>query len=365
MPLYMDMHLLPGVRARDVAEAHRRDLLIQDDHRCNCMTYWIDEKRGNVFCLIEAPDRMAVREMHSKAHGLIPHKIIEVNSQLVESFLGRIADPDDAVMMDGFKVFQEASHRTLMVIRAPDPVLLRHALGDKTPGVLKSQQYIIQKELVAHQGSEVKQGGDDYIISFIAPAGAIQCALSIRDMLQDMLPDQATLRFGIHAGEPMSNNQQEVLFGDTIQLAGILSGLSGRHQLAISSAVRELAARDRVIMDDTIRKLTSTDEQFIQQLYQVLENTYTDPEINIEEYGQRMAMSHSQLYRKTVALTGLTPNHLLKEYRLHKARQLMRRGTATIAQVTYDTGFASPSYFTKVFKKEYGLLPNHYLELLS
>ena len=88
----MDLHILPGVKARDVAEAHLKDMLIQEDHACICMTYWIDEKRGNVFCLIDAPDKDAVIAMHNKAHGLVPNRIIEVNNTIVESFLGRISD---------------------------------------------------------------------------------------------------------------------------------------------------------------------------------------------------------------------------------------------------------------------------------
>jgi len=61
MPLYMDRHMLPGATAKEVAEAHRKDLLFQNEHNCTCMTYWIDEKRGNVFCLIEAPTKESVR----------------------------------------------------------------------------------------------------------------------------------------------------------------------------------------------------------------------------------------------------------------------------------------------------------------
>jgi hypothetical protein len=202
MPLYMDLHILPGVKARDVAEAHRADLLIQDDHRCSCMTYWIDEKRGNVFCLIEAPDRIAVSEMHRKAHGLIPHKIIEVNSRLVEMFLGRISDPDDAIMMDGFKVFSDESQRTILVIRRRDPVLLKHELGEKAAGVQRSQHYIIQKELASHEGTEIKHGSDDYIASFVSAANAIKCAAAIRDILSGMSSENTGLRFGIHAGDP-------------------------------------------------------------------------------------------------------------------------------------------------------------------
>src|SRR6185503_15065563 len=104
MPIYMDVHIVPGVKAKDVAEAHRKDLLHQDEHHCKCMTYWIDEERENIFCLIEAPNKDAVVEMHNKAHGLVPNKVIEVRSELVESFLGRIYDTEDAkTTNDGLK----------------------------------------------------------------------------------------------------------------------------------------------------------------------------------------------------------------------------------------------------------------------
>src|ERR1700760_735172 len=108
MPIYMDVHIVPGVKAQDVAEAHRKDLLHQEEHGCKCMTYWIDEQRENIFCLIEAPTKEAVEEMHKQAHGLIPNKIIEVNNTLVESFLGRIYDPENAeTTNEGLKVFTD------------------------------------------------------------------------------------------------------------------------------------------------------------------------------------------------------------------------------------------------------------------
>src|SRR5215467_4676853 len=108
MPIYMDVHLVPGVKAKDVAEAHRKDLLHQEEYNCKCMTYWIDEQRESIFCLIEAPEKSVVEELHRKAHGLIPNKIIEVNNNLVESFLGRIYDPSEAELTDdGLKVFTD------------------------------------------------------------------------------------------------------------------------------------------------------------------------------------------------------------------------------------------------------------------
>src|SRR3954468_10145256 len=108
MPIYMDVHNVPGVKAKDVAEAHHKDLFHQEEYGCKCLTYWIDEQRENIFCLIEAPEKDAVEKLHRKAHGLIPNKIIEENKTLVESFLGRIYDPEEATTTDnGLKVFSD------------------------------------------------------------------------------------------------------------------------------------------------------------------------------------------------------------------------------------------------------------------
>jgi hypothetical protein len=122
MRIYMDVHIVPGVNARDAAQAHQKDMLMQEDHACKCMTYWVDEERENVFCLIEAPDKEAVVAMHNRAHGLIPNKIIEVNQELVEAFLGRIYDPVNvATADDGLKVFNDPSFRIILFTSTKDP----------------------------------------------------------------------------------------------------------------------------------------------------------------------------------------------------------------------------------------------------
>jgi len=83
---------------------------------------------------------------------------------------------------------------------------------------------------------------------------------------------------------------------------------------------------------------------------------------NIDDYCGEMAMSKSQLYRKTIALTGLSPNLLLKEYRLEKAKELMKKQHYNIAQITFDSGFTSPSYFTKCFAEKFGCPPSLFVK---
>jgi hypothetical protein len=78
MPLYMDVHNLPGATAKDVAAAHIKDLQEQDKHGVRYLKYWVDEEQGKVFCLVEAPNAEAANSVHREAHGLVADAIFEV-----------------------------------------------------------------------------------------------------------------------------------------------------------------------------------------------------------------------------------------------------------------------------------------------
>ena len=365
MPIYMDVHIVPGVKAKDVAEAHRKDLLHQGEYGCKCMTYWIDEKRESIFCLIEAPEKEAVKEMHSKAHGLVPNKIIEVSSNVVESFLGRIYDPEEAkTLEEGLKVFSDPSFRILLVTKMTDPVLLQHKLGmEKANESINTHNEIIRNNLSQHEGSEVEHGGVGFIISFTSAAKAVSCALDIQKEVQKADADAIGFKIGINAGEPIEKSNK--LFGDTIQLANHLCAISNSLQVAMTSPVRDLVSKDHFQnKGNNFLTLSPQDESLLGSLFNKLEENWQNAEFDVDDYCHAMAMSKSQLYRKTIALTGLSPNILLKEFRLEKAKELMKKQRYTISQITFDSGFTSPSYFTKCFKKKYGLLPMAYLDLL-
>ena len=79
MPLYMDIHKIDGgVSKDDVAEAHRKDVATQKERGVNYQRYWVDEKAGRIFCLVEAPTPEAASEVHRDAHGLVADEIYEV-----------------------------------------------------------------------------------------------------------------------------------------------------------------------------------------------------------------------------------------------------------------------------------------------
>ena len=79
MPLFMDVHTLEGgVSADDVAAAHQKDLETQAKHGVDYKSYWVDEKAGKIFCLVEAPDAETAHTVHREAHGLVADEIYEV-----------------------------------------------------------------------------------------------------------------------------------------------------------------------------------------------------------------------------------------------------------------------------------------------
>ena len=361
----MDVHTVPGVKARDVAEAHRKDLLIQNEHECKCITYWIDEERENIFCLIEAPSKDAVNTLHGKAHGLIPNKIIEVNSNLVSSFLGRLHDPTDAVITDdGLKVFKDPSFRILMVVMLPDIALLKYKVGEiEAESRFKMYYSSLREKLKIHEGREVEEKGPGFIASFSSASKAVACALAAQEDFSKEYKDDDVCKIGLSAGEPVA--QSDLLFGDTIQLAERMCSINGKHHIMISSQVDALISKD--FFPERRKKiltLTPPDESLLSQLYCHMEEYWQNPEFTVAEFCDIMAMSKSQLYRKTMSVCATSTVLLLKDFRLEKAKALMKKQRYNISEITFSSGFTSPSYFTKCFKKRYGLLPMAYVDLL-
>lgn len=79
---YIDVHHLGAgkVTAAAVADAHKKDLAIENKYGVHFIKYWVDESAGNVYCLSSAPDTMDIRKTHAEAHGLLPDQIYLVTA---------------------------------------------------------------------------------------------------------------------------------------------------------------------------------------------------------------------------------------------------------------------------------------------
>ncbi|MDR0505894.1 MAG: substrate-binding domain-containing protein [Dysgonamonadaceae bacterium] len=111
--------------------------------------------------------------------------------------------------------------------------------------------------------------------------------------------------------------------------------------------------------------LNDTDKNFIEKLKTLIEKNISNTDLNVEDLGQNIGLSRTQLYRKVKNITGYSPVELLKIIRLKKAFKLLTSSELSISETAYETGFTSPSYFAKCFKEHYNESPTDYLKRLK
>ena len=99
------------------------------------------------------------------------------------------------------------------------------------------------------------------------------------------------------------------------------------------------------------------ENEFVRQVRETIEAHIAEPGFTVDELCRKIGMSHSQLHRKLVALTGLSFSKLTRSLRMNRAKELLKNQELTIAAVAYDAGFSDPDYFHRVFKKEVGMTP--------
>lgn len=107
-------------------------------------------------------------------------------------------------------------------------------------------------------------------------------------------------------------------------------------------------------------KVNRTDKVFVERFKELIEKDMEDPDLNIESLGKKLGVNRVQLYRKVKTLTNFSPNEFLRIMRLRKAESLLVSTDLTVSEISYRTGFNSPSYFTRCFKEYYNENPADY-----
>ena len=113
---------------------------------------------------------------------------------------------------------------------------------------------------------------------------------------------------------------------------------------------------------DFSENTTSLDQEFILNVLNYINNNISDNNLNVENLADELLLSRSKLYRKIKALTGLTANEFIRNVRLEKSKEILENSEFSISEICYKVGFSSPSYFTKCFKIQYGVLPKEIRE---
>jgi class 3 adenylate cyclase len=256
MPLYMDIHNLDdGTTAEDVAKAHAKDMEVQQKYGVKYGKYWVNESGKKVFCLAHAPNAEAAEQVHREAHGMMPEKIIEVQPELAEGFLGGMeTNAAGAVVFPGAGAdARDPGIRTVLFTDVVNSTTLTQSLGDEAAlAILGVHDTIVRDALSASGGREIKHTGDGIMASFVSPAGAVRCAIQIQrelDKHAQANPEHPLkVRVGAAAGEPVE--QHNDLFGCTVQLAARLCAHAQPEQILVSNAIAELCLGKGLLFED-------------------------------------------------------------------------------------------------------------------
>lgn len=132
-----------------------------------------------------------------------------------------------------------------------------------------------------------------------------------------------------------------------------------RNLITIRERLKDQSARSLELSPSAIT-VTSLDEAFLQKFIGLVEAHMDESEYSIDDLAHQIAMSRMQLYRKLKALTGETPNTLIRNIRLKRAAQLLDTRQFNISEVAYKVGFTDLKYFRERFKERFGVVPSEY-----
>jgi class 3 adenylate cyclase len=240
--LYLDVHRGVNASIDELAKAHVSDLEAQERYGVKYLKYWFNQAEGTVFCLVEGPDREACNAVHREAHGLVAEKLIDVESHLLEAFLGGSGESPygAALWPDGTL---DGGLRTIVFTDLVGSTALTQKLGDHgLLRLLRRHDEIIRDSVATFGGREVKHTGDGLMASFVSASRAVETAVTIQRQFADHNAENGEepirVRIGMSAGEPVSEKQD--LFGAAVQLARRVCDVGDEGSIVASGVVREL-----------------------------------------------------------------------------------------------------------------------------
>ena len=107
-------------------------------------------------------------------------------------------------------------------------------------------------------------------------------------------------------------------------------------------------------------QMNKADKEFMDKIKAIIHENISDENFGVEKLAEILFLSRSSLLRKIKVLSGLSPNDFIRLIRLKKAAELILDGKHRIGEICYLVGINSPSYFSKIFLKQFGVTPKDF-----
>lgn len=354
MPLYMDIHTVDSdtFSVEDVVKAHMQDLAIQDKFGVTQLKYWVNEDAKTLFCLMDGPNKESCHQVHKLSHGNTACNIIEVSENEYNLFMGGGTAVNDLARTQSGDL--DTGYRT---------ILLTNIVF-----FLENNKYYSQKVfqfIEQHDGVLIIEPGKELMVSFIYASDAILFANSIKNLIRS-IPDKIEYILAISSGRPV-DEQGDNMFGETKMKVKALCTLGLSKMMYIDKETQKLAEKEVLTPKVTLNSFTIIQNEDIKlavELSKLISKNLTNSEFKSKDLPVALYLSKSQTYRRIKALTQMAPNQLIQESRLQKAVNSVTQDK-TISEIAYDFGFSNPAYFSRTFKKRFGISPTDFTKQQS
>lgn len=361
MPIYMDIHFLgEGFTIEDARKAHLRDLAVQEKYGVKYHQYWVNDKEGTAYCLMEGPDKESCEATHREANGFTACQIIEVEGGLYDLFMGKNQNVDHGLVRhkDG-KI--DLGYRYILTLDIIAKTGSRHTIKFNQLKLPVNQKNIALQWIAEYRGKEVRTNNFDSIIAvFETPENVLQCACKIQKSFlhergnTDSEHVHVIFSMGISVGLPLT--EKEGFFVEALRMSRHLCLIGGENEIITSTLFEKLCdVNETLKTHNNFRTIKPSEQQFLDNLLDIVENRISDHEFGVDCLSRDMGISRPQLYRKITAITGRSPVIFIRDIRLNKALSLIRENKYNLSEIALEIGYNSPSYFSKCFHDKFGI----------
>lgn len=350
MPLYMDIHTVDSdtFSVEDVVKAHMEDLAIQEKFGVTQLKYWVNEEAKTLFCLMKGPDKDACNLVHLQSHGNTACNIIEVSDNEYNLFMGIGRDVNDLAHTQSGAL--DTGYRTLLLINLVSLSRNQNLINEKIHGLIKQ-----------HNGVLILEPDNKTLISFVFASDALMFASSMKELLETPA-NNIEFCMAISSGRPV-DEQGDNMFEETRKKVNSLCELGLSKKVYLDDVSQILAKKEFTsdyVLENTFSIVKKEELNLAFNLSKILSTQLTNSKFSSQDLSSELGYSKSHAYRKIKSLTGFAPNQLIQEIRLQKTHEHIKNGAKTMAEIAYESGFNSPTYFTRSFRKRFGISPTEF-----
>jgi AraC-like DNA-binding protein len=352
----MDIHNVDSdnFTVEDVVKAHMADLAVEKRFNVTQHKYWVNVENKTIFCLMEGPDKESCNAVHKESHGLTACNIIEVSDDEYNLFLG-IGNKNEVDLAHTLSGEIDEGYRTILLINHFDFTGIYDQL-------IKKELDLIEE----NKGTVIKQPNEDIMVSFVSAANAIHCAQTLSNQLRSS-NENFEFRIGLVTGSPVDETGTK-LFEETKNILNQLCLVGLNNIISIDESTLLIAAKEGSTYNSDakeFRVFKTEDFNFLNSLILKVNENLSDAGFNSERLDEALRLSKSQAYRRIKALTGFATNKLIQEIKLRYALKALKSSYETVAEIGYNHGFNSPTYFARAFRNRFGLSPSTYAGLFK